>query len=176
MRPSFAQKNAHTEDYCHNPPNKILQLSRLTSSSRIAIVLASGDARLFVQTDVWCPNKSTQRIFGSFNTYKSIARNDTTFLTHSDMFANLLVFSWYQICEFLSSLFFSLSELEFMMVMNVPPSEKNFRRPATQMFPKWLRSPTISKVHESRLGGPSDPGGLLCSLNIWLITSIRWRR
>ena len=109
MKPSFAQKNAHTEDYCHNPPNKILQLSRLTSSSRIAIVLASGDVRLFVQTDVWCPNKSTQRIFGSFNTYNSIARNDTTFLTHSDMFADLLVFSWYQICEFLSSLFFSLS-------------------------------------------------------------------
>ena len=42
MKPSFAQRNAHTEDYGQNPPNKILQHSRLTSSSRIAIVLASG--------------------------------------------------------------------------------------------------------------------------------------
>ena len=29
---------------------------------------------------------------------------------------------------------------------------------AGEMFSKWLKSPSVPKVHVSTLGGPSDPG------------------
>ena len=85
----------------------------------------SRGVRLFVQTEHWCSNKFTQRIFdtavetlcpkvnpiqsNSVTTIQQPLNNATFFLTHSDIFADHLVFSWYQICEFLSTLFFSLS-------------------------------------------------------------------
>ena len=135
MKPSFAQRNAHCAYRRFRSKSPQQNFATFLTDFFISNSHCScfRGVRLFVQTDVWCPNKSTQRIFGSFNTYNSIARNDTTFLTHSDMFADLLVFSWYQICEFPSSLFFSLSwvrnpdgdECATFRIKLSPPSHPN---------------------------------------------------